>query len=72
LASSKSVGAYSALIMGALAPAGFLILEKSRGSLPTSIAFITDVNISGVLSFVLAFSGMSAGIFRAQNWLFSL
>jgi SSS family solute:Na+ symporter len=64
---ANTVGAYSALIMGALAPAGFLILEKSRGSLPTSMAFITDVNLSGLLSFILAFSGMVIGSLLTQK-----
>ena len=54
---ANTVGAYCVLIMGALAPAGFLLLEKSRGSLPSWLEFITDVNVSGVLSFVLAFAG---------------
>ena len=61
------VGAYSALIMGALAPAAFLLLEKWRGSLPAWIGFITDVNVSGLLSFVLAFAGMVIGSLLTQK-----
>ncbi len=64
---ANTVGAYCSLIMGALAPAGFLILEKSRGSLPTWLEFITDVNVSGVLSFVLAFAGMVIGSLLTQK-----
>jgi SSS family solute:Na+ symporter len=64
---ANTVGAYCALIMGALAPAGFLILEKSRGSLPRWLEFITDVNVSGVLSFVLAFAGMVIGSLLTQK-----
>jgi SSS family solute:Na+ symporter len=64
---ANSVGAYGALVMGALAPAGFLILEKSRESLPPSLAFITDVNVSGLLSFALAFTGMILGSLLTQK-----
>lgn len=61
------VGAYSALVMGAIAPAGFLLLEKSRDSLPNWLTFVTDVNISGVLSFVLAGAGMYFGSILTQR-----
>ena len=64
---ANNVGAYSALIMGALAPAGFLLLEKSRDSLPPWIAFVTDVNVSGLLSFVLAAAGMYFGSMLTQR-----
>jgi hypothetical protein len=53
--------------MGALAPAGFLVLEKWRDSLPGWMAFITDVNISGLLSFVLAIAGMVFGSLLTQK-----
>jgi solute:Na+ symporter, SSS family len=64
---ANSVGAYCALIMGALAPAGFLILEKSRESLPHWLGFITDVNVSGLLSFALAITGMILGSLLTQK-----
>jgi SSS family solute:Na+ symporter len=64
---ANTVGAYCALIMGALAPAGFLILERWRDSLPGWMAFITDVNISGLLSFILAFAGMVIGSLLTQK-----
>ena len=64
---ANNVGAYSALIMGAIAPAGFLLLEKSRESLPGWLALITDVNISGLLSFVLAGAGMYFGSILTQQ-----
>lgn len=64
---ANNVGAYSALIMGAIAPAGFLLLEKSRDSLPAWLAFFTDVNVSGVLSFVLAAAGMYLGSILTQK-----
>lgn len=64
---ANTVGAYCALIMGALAPAGFLILEKWRDLLPAWMAFITDVNVSGLLSFILAFAGMILGSLLSQK-----
>ena len=64
---ANNVGAYSALIMGAVAPAGFLLLEKSRDSIPHWLAFITDVNVSGLLSFVLAVAGMYFGSILTQK-----
>ncbi|MGD9631475.1 MAG: sodium:solute symporter [Pyrinomonadaceae bacterium] len=64
---ANNVGAYCALIMGAIAPAGFLLLEKSRETLPSWLALLTDVNISGVLSFVLAAAGMYFGSKLTQN-----
>ena len=65
---ANNVGAYAALIMGAIAPAGFLLLEKSRDSLPVWLAFFTDVNVSGLLSFVLAASGMYFGSMLTQKF----
>lgn len=64
---ANNVGAYAALIMGAIAPAGFLLLEKSRDALPAWLAFFTDVNVSGLLSFVLAAAGMYFGSILTQN-----
>jgi SSS family solute:Na+ symporter len=60
-------GAYSSLIMGAVAPAGFLVLEKSRDALPAWLTFVTDVNIAGILSFVLAALGMIVGSLATQR-----
>jgi SSS family solute:Na+ symporter len=64
---ANSVGAYTALIMGAVAPAAFLLLEKWRESLPGSLLFITDVNVSGLLSFILAITGMIVGSLLTQR-----
>ena len=55
------VGAYAALLLGALAPAGFLVLERFGAALPAWLQFVTDVNVSGLLSFVLAAAGMVLG-----------
>lgn len=65
---ANNVGAYSALVMGAIAPAAFLLLEKSRDSLPSWLAIVTDVNVSGLLSFVLAGAGMYFGSILTQRW----
>ncbi|MCC6399087.1 MAG: sodium:solute symporter family protein [Bacteroidetes bacterium] len=64
---ANSVGAYCALIMGAVAPAGFLMLEKWRDTLPHWLSFMTDVNIAGLLSFILAGLGMVAGSLWTQR-----
>ncbi len=64
---ANKVGAYASLIMGAVAPAGFLVLEKSRDSLPVWLTFIADVNIAGILSFVLAALGMIVGSLVSQR-----
>lgn len=64
---ANNVGAYGSLILGALAPAGFLLLEKSRDTLPGWLQFITDVNIAGLLSFVLAALGMVLGSLITQK-----
>ena len=64
---ANTTGAYAALIMGAVAPAAFLLLEKSRDSIPAWLAFFTDVNLSGLLSFILAAAGMYFGSILTQN-----
>ena len=64
---ANSVGAYTALAMGALAPLSFLLLERWRESLPGWLLFITDVNVSGLLSFVLAVTGMIVGSLLTQR-----
>jgi len=64
---ANNVGAYASLIMGAVAPAGFLVLEKSRDALPAWLTFMADVNIAGILSFVLAALGMIVGSLASQR-----
>jgi solute:Na+ symporter, SSS family len=64
---ANSVGAYAALLLGGLAPAGFLLLEKSRDALPSWLSFITDVNIAGMLSYVMAALGMVVGSLLSQR-----
>jgi solute:Na+ symporter, SSS family len=60
-------GAYAGLGLGAIAPAGFLLLEKYRDALPASLSFITDVNVAGLLSFLLAAAGMVFGSLATQR-----
>jgi SSS family solute:Na+ symporter len=64
---ANCVGAYAGLILGAVVPAGFLLLEKSRDMLPPYLLFITDVNIAGLLSFFLAALGMVLGSMATQR-----
>jgi SSS family solute:Na+ symporter len=64
---ANNAGAYTSLFMGALAPAGFLVLEKFRDGVPGWLSFITDVNVAGVLSFVLAALGMVVGSLLTQR-----
>jgi SSS family solute:Na+ symporter len=61
------VGAYCSLAFGAVAPIAFLILDQFKSSLPDSISFLVDVNISGFLSFLLAASGMILGSLVSQR-----
>lgn len=58
---ATTAGAYAALVLGALAPAGFLILENFREEVPRWLLFLTNANVAGLLSFVLAAAGMVAG-----------
>ncbi|MEX0719568.1 MAG: sodium:solute symporter family protein [Balneolaceae bacterium] len=64
---ANDVGAHSALLLGAVVPAGFLILEKFSESLPGWLAFVTDVNFVGFLSFILAALGMIVGSLLTQK-----
>jgi len=64
---ANNIGAYASLVMGAAAPAGFLVLEKSRDLLPSWLAFIADVNVAGMLSFFLAALGMIVGSLISQR-----
>lgn len=58
---ANSTGAYIALTLGAIAPLAFLVLSFFKDSLPSSLHFLLDVNLSGFLSFVLAAFGMIFG-----------
>ena len=54
-------GAYAALVCGAAAPMGFLLLERVREQLPRWLGFVAEVNVAGLLSFALAAAGMIVG-----------
>jgi SSS family solute:Na+ symporter len=64
---ANSVGAYASLVLGALSPLAFLLLAGSRESLPHWLQAVTDVNVSGFLSFFLAAFGMIAGSLLTQR-----
>ena len=61
------VGAYASLGLGSFAPIAFLVLNQFKQSLPESLLFMTDVNISGFLSFFLAAAGMIVGSLLTQR-----
>jgi SSS family solute:Na+ symporter len=64
---ANSVGAMTALLAGALAPLGFLFLEQYRDVMPSAMLWVTNVNVSGLLSFVLAAAGMIIGSLLTQK-----
>ncbi|MFC1528758.1 sodium:solute symporter [Candidatus Latescibacterota bacterium] len=64
---ANNVGAYIALITGALAPMAFLLIANIKDSLPPYISWIGDANISGFLSFGLGASGMVIGSLVTQK-----
>jgi hypothetical protein len=53
--------------MGALAPIAFLALEKFKHLLPSGMLFLVDVNVSGILAFILAPLGMIIGSLVTQK-----
>ncbi len=61
------IGAYASLALGGIAPIAFLILDRVRGSLPSGMLFLVDVNVSGFLSFFLAALGMVGGSLLTQK-----
>ena len=64
---ANNVGAYIALITGAVAPLAFLLLANIKDTLPPTISWIGDANISGFLSFGLGASGMVVGSLLTQK-----
>lgn len=64
---ANAVGAHSALTLGAVIPASFLILEKFSEHIPSWLQFVTDVNVAGFLSFILAALGMIVGSLLTQK-----
>ena len=64
---ANSIGAYAALITGAISPLSFLILADYADTLPTWIAWIADPNVAGFLSFGLGAFGMVVGSLLTQK-----
>lgn len=58
---ANTVGAYCALITGAISPMAFLLLANISDMLPDWIAWIANANYSGFISFGLGAVGMVAG-----------
>ncbi|HYE57196.1 MAG TPA: hypothetical protein VD948_01775, partial [Rhodothermales bacterium] len=64
---ATTAGAYGALLLGALAPVAFLVLDRFRDALPDRLAFLTNVNVSGLASFALAAAGMIVGSYLSRR-----
>lgn len=64
---ANNIGAYFALITGAVAPLAFLILANFESTLPRSVAWIANANFSGFISFGLGALGMIAGSLLTQK-----
>ncbi len=64
---ANTVGAYCALITGALAPITFLLLANFADSLPRSIVWLANANYSGFISFGLGAVGMVVGSLLTQR-----
>jgi solute:Na+ symporter, SSS family len=64
---ANNIGAYAALMTGAIAPIAFLVLTSMESSLPPSLAWLTNSNFSGFASFALGAVGMVAGSLLTQK-----
>jgi Na+/proline symporter len=64
---ANNIGAYFALLTGAIAPMAFLLLANFESSLPRNIAWIANVNLSGFISFGLGALGMIIGSLLTQK-----
>ena len=64
---ANNVGAYAAIITGAVTPVAFLLLANFRDSLPGAIAWAANANYSGFISFGLGAFGMVAGSLLTQK-----
>lgn len=64
---ANTVGAYCSLILGASAPIAFLALSIFKDRLPSSMSFITNVNIAGTISLIMGALGMIIGSLLTQR-----
>lgn len=64
---ANNIGAYAALITGAVSPMAFLILANYADSLPLSLVWLTNPNLSGFMSFTLGAVGMVVGSLATQK-----
>ena len=64
---ANTVGASSAIILGTFTPLGFVVLTQMRELLPGWLLWITNANISTLLSFVLSGAGMVIGSLLTQK-----
>jgi SSS family solute:Na+ symporter len=64
---ANNIGAYSALITGAIAPLAFLLLAGYRDTLPPWIAWVASASFSGFISFGLGILGMVIGSLLTQK-----
>lgn len=64
---ANNVGAYAALITGAVAPAAFLILANYADTLPPALKWVASSDVSGFLSFGLGALGMVVGSLLTQK-----
>lgn len=64
---ANNIGAYTALITGAVAPIAFILVANFKDSLPAFLLWIADPNIAGFLSFGLGATGMVVGSLLTQK-----
>ena len=64
---ANNIGAYTALLTGAITPVAFLVLANHADTLPLAIRWLANPNISGFLSFGVGAVGMVAGSLLTQR-----
>ena len=64
---ANNMGAYAALITGAIAPVAFLVLSGMESTLPDWLHWLTNSNFSGFASFGLGAAGMVIGSLLTQK-----
>ena len=64
---ANKIGAYSAIFLGTITPLGFVILTQVKEKLPEWLLWITNANISAMLSYLMAIGGMIIGSLISQK-----